>query len=1182
MIERRKNIRISHESSVQFMSGNRSFQGKMVDISQGGMKIVADIPETPQTIKKVTFALPNSDTALQIPCKLTRKGKKRADEIGQILGIEFAFEAEAQMLLIESFIKEKKSEQLKNSEMRQIPRTDCLIRNVSCNSEGIHVLSIDNISIDGISISYRGKGLDHRDHVTLTFKLPDDIRDLTISGTITYTKKNDFKDSSSAGIVFGAINDLDRIRIKNFISSHTVATAIKVLHDKFFDAEIDERYKIHDPNRIHSIFTQLAKEQIHMNVLIEDKYKLLGLPVINYDPKKKIFSMDERVCLSNLQLKKEHKAYFSFSIQSVTYYFNTNLLEVLDKHAFFSLPADIYQSEKRSYQRKLTGENIVFTNVPADESKRSMQGKIINISRHGFMCELPLGEDSKNLFKPGEIVGYQTEEKLGLGTYGEIRHVSEKLNPLGKRILLLGIESGIKHKPFRFTRYTQAKWEKQNMNQEDLPLSAREKIDSILVKYPNKKGQKIAALVNLTHKKITAPVVILPPAFGKKKETLSPLASTLITNARCFGEEVVTIRYDGINRPGESYNEEMVPKRGYEMLYYRISQGRDDLEATLDYVFDNPHFTPSCVVVIAFSMSAMDVRKLVSQSIDHKIDYIINVMGVSCGQSAFRNMTGGFDIIGFYMLGIRNGLLGILGHILDLDNLAEDLIAQRYAFMTDARLDMSRISIPILWIFGKYDKWIDEKEVKELMGIESRGSREVIEIPTGHNIRSSEDAIKTFKIITSWIHEKLYNKIITPIDPDRDHLVNLIAYERERIASSEEFNSEEYWKEYLIGKSGNSFGYDFYKNIKEFRDFLTFQSRLIDMQDNERIVDMGCGTGLLVENMLNLAIDQQKDIRNVQLIMIDLIKEALDKTKSKVKKIQKLHRALLPKNMSYLMKDLEPNRLIPVHKFINDIELDFNFLRNRIDGLSNTVIDWLINKASKRLYEIMRGANITRSDEVYIESEFGDEDHQIIAEFNRAARFLKRKLKEEDFVESDLKGRTSSDSLKYEQLRTSDLEFYKLNFGHNGLKLHLDFKENCFDKIIASLFISYLFNPDEIFYDFYRMLKPNGLLLVSSMKPDSDISLIFANYIDKIQHFDFSDSDIRSQDISLLGAREMLNEAATLFELEEEGYFKFFSDKELVDMFQAAGFSHVRVFSSMGDPPQAFIVTGRKIRQEKK
>jgi ubiquinone/menaquinone biosynthesis C-methylase UbiE/c-di-GMP-binding flagellar brake protein YcgR len=1181
MIERRKNTRIPYETSVQFMSENHDIQGKMVDISRTGMKLVADIPESTPTAKAIKFVLPKSDKPLQIPCKLVRLERGKFGEEGQTLGIEFSYEDEAQRLLIESFIKEKKMAQLKaqakNAEMRQIPRTDCRITEISCDSRGVRVLSIDNISIDGMLISFRGKGLRSHDDITLTFLLPDDERILTVSGTVTHIKEYVLKDTSKAGIVFNDISELDRIRIKNFISSYTVAVAIKALHDKFSETKIDERYTIHDQSKIDSLISVLAREKIHMNVLFENNHKMLELPAIDYGSNKKTFVIDRQAYPANLNVKKDHIAYFSFNLDTGTYYFKTNLEEILEKHAVFTLPEVIYQAEKRSDQREMTGENIIFTVVLDGQLKRSLQGVVLNISKHGFMCELSVDEENRDFFQPGRVVNYTANTELGLGTYGEIRHILENTTQEGKKTLQLGIESGIKHTPFQFRCYSEEDWGKLNLHREELPPSARKRIDSLSVNYPNKRGQKIVALVNLTHKQVKAPVVILPPAFGKKKETLSPLASTLVTNARCFDKEIVTIRYDGINRPGESYNEEMLPKRGYEMLYYRISQGQDDLRATIDYVHNNSLFKPSRVIVIAFSMSALDVRKFVSESDDHKIDIIINIMGVSCGQSAFRNMTGGLDIIGNYKLGIQNGQFGILGHMLDLDNLAEDLIEKRYASMTDARLDMSRISIPVLWIYGKYDKWIDENEVKELMRIESHGLREVIEIPTGHNIRSSEDAIKTFKLLASWIHEKLYNEKVTPKEPDRESLVNLIAHERERITSSEEFNIEEYWKEYLMGKSENGFGYDFYKNIKEFKDFLTLQSKLIDIKDSEKIVDVGCGIGLLVENMLKLAIDQRKDIRNAELIMIDLIDEALDKTKTKVKKIQKYQGTVLPKRMTYMVRDLEPNRLNPVHKFISNTDLDFNFLRNRIEGLSNAAVGRLINKSSKRLYEIMRGTSITRSDEVYIRSEFKGEDCQTIREFNRAARFLRRELKEEDFVRSELRGRAASDSLQYDQLRTSDLEFSRLNFGDNGLRLHLDFKKNQFDKIIASLFISYVFNPDALFPDFYRMLKPNGLLLVSSMKPDSDISLIFTNYVDKVQHFDFSETNIKGQDISLMGAREMLNEAAALFELEEDGYFKFFSDKELVHMFQTAGFSQIQVYSSLGDPPQAFIVTGRKI-----
>ena len=44
-----------------------------------------------------------------------------------------------------------------------------------------------------------------------------------------------------------------------------------------------------------------------------------------------------------------------------------------------------------------------------------------------------------------------------------------------------------------------------------------------VVTYQNSAGKKIAALLNYTNTERRAPVVILPPAFGKKKETLSQI-----------------------------------------------------------------------------------------------------------------------------------------------------------------------------------------------------------------------------------------------------------------------------------------------------------------------------------------------------------------------------------------------------------------------------------------------------------------------------------------------------------------------------------------------------------------------------------------------------------------------------------------------------------------------------------
>jgi SAM-dependent methyltransferase len=133
-----------------------------------------------------------------------------------------------------------------------------------------------------------------------------------------------------------------------------------------------------------------------------------------------------------------------------------------------------------------------------------------------------------------------------------------------------------------------------------------------------------------------------------------------------------------------------------------------------------------------------------------------------------------------------------------------------------------------------------------------------------------------------------------------------------------------------------------------------------------------------------------------------------------------------------------------------------------------------------------------------------------------------------------------------------------------------------FDRIAASLFISYIFNPDYLIEDFFRMLRPGGLLLVSSMRPDSDISVIFTDFVHEFGQDNLPDASPRSADLELQAARSMLNEAAGLFELEEEGYFKFYKREELMGLLETTGFCDLLCETALGDPSQAYIVTGRK------
>ena len=90
------------------------------------------------------------------------------------------------------------------------------------------------------------------------------------------------------------------------------------------------------------------------------------------------------------------------------------------------------------------------------------------------------------------------------------------------------------------------------------------------------------------------------------------------------------------------------------------------------------------------------------------------------------------------------------------------------------------------------------------------------------------------------------------------------------------------------------------------------------------------------------------------------------------------------------------------------------------------------------------------------------------------------------------------------------------------------------------------------------------------------ISVIFVNYIQALQRAEWNLAHETDREQILSGARAMLNEAASLFELEESGYFRFYNAQELSDLLSDAGFCKVSVRPAMGTPPQALIAWGFK------
>jgi len=118
----------------------------------------------------------------------------------------------------------------------------------------------------------------------------------------------------------------------------------------------------------------------------------------------------------------------------------------------------------------------------------------------------------------------------------------------------------------------------------------------------------------------------------------------------------------------------------------------------------------------------------------------------------------------------------------------------------------------------------------------------------------------------------------------------------------------------------------------------------------------------------------------------------------------------------------------------------------------------------------------------------------------------------------------------------------------------LPFADATFDKVCCSLVISYLKAPERLLAELYRVLRPGGVLVLSSMKPYCDLSSLYRDYV---VHEAGKDD--------LEWARGMLHAAGQLKLKEEKGSYTFFLAQELEDLARSAGFHSPEAHSTFGN-----------------
>ena len=101
----------------------------------------------------------------------------------------------------------------------------------------------------------------------------------------------------------------------------------------------------------------------------------------------------------------------------------------------------------------------------------------------------------------------------------------------------------------------------------------------------------------------------------------------------------------------------------------------------------------------------------------------------------------------------------------------------------------------------------------------------------------------------------------------------------------------------------------------------------------------------------------------------------------------------------------------------------------------------------------------------------------------------------------------------------------------------LPFPDGTFDKVVSNLVLGYVRDPEFTLKEFIRVLSPKGTLVLTNLKPNSDLSQIYSNFV--VQTSTLNEIE---------EAKRLLNNSGKIREAEEDGTFHFHDQHELSDL----------------------------------
>ena len=1034
---------------------------------------------------------------------------------------------------------------LSGEDKRVLPRLGCSIA-VGAAGKSASLGEIIDINLDGGRILTQ-QALPVGSHLPLVFQLGSGQAPISAEAEVVRTAP-DFM-----GVRFVKLSRPDSRKLRRFVVDLTAISGHRDAASRLHDHASAASVPIREAALIEDLLSASIATKVAHVIIPAERQLRVEAPLQSIAGN----SLGYRN-VAEARLLANEFVFVLYTIDFVSYSFQAQVTSVDGESFVLRRPDLLHYSERRS-SRRVEAAPDSRLEMTVSWRKDTMSWPLIEKSETGFSF---WSSEEQNPFLLGTplkgavlVVAGEVKDL----THAVVKNISPNVDSEGRTRLRVGVEFGSERAGVSLQQTEASKENKEESEKKKGKVAAWANLlsrkvsfayhkkknkagsdrrqETIDVAFDNAKGEHVAGLLNTTfvaNQRVRAPLVIVVPGYGGRKETFCALAHTVVHNFRRQYRDVAVLRMDSTNNLGESYKAPGSEKEGASNLKYTVSGCMADLAGAVKWAQSNRHVDATDIVVISSSFSSIAVRRFLTEKEGNHVSHWFVMMGASDAQNCILHVAGNLDIYGNFLRGIKNGVISLIGCLVDADHFCEDLSKHKLATIDDARRDMAAIKAHITWMIGKQDGYMDPRRIRDIMTVKSSGRREMIEVNSGHLPRSSHEALEHFALLTGRIWQHFFQASIRCETPSMGFLDSVSEKEWKRVRRGNMKSSREYWKTYLLGQ--DEIGFDVLTLSPYYRQLVADQVRLAE-PEGKRVLDLGAGTGNVSEAL------SRKSPQS--MVAVDLVDLALERLRKKVA-------GRVPLSTHAASADGSP--MVAYRRWLQGEVAGLTALSGRLPGLQQSIVEQLTQHYSAAVHAKARGAEI---------------DLKHIKGAMRMEARARDALQDLSVISRHVRGLLSRQEAA-KMMRCVSPSIFE---GHRGLPL----KSADFQTVVCSLVLSYLEHPEEALSEMMRVLEPGGLLVISSMKRDADSSMLYQDligYLEKAPEAEIAEGGEREKLIS--AARDFSNHAADLLRFEEEGVFTFWSGDELTHLVQQAGFIQVEACASFGTPGQAVIVTGRK------